>query len=41
VPSALAVVAILLGAATWSVWVLPRAAWLPPPADSSWPYPSR
>jgi hypothetical protein len=31
--AALVVVAILLGAATWSVWVLPRAAWLPmPPA---------
>ncbi len=31
--AALAMVAILLGAATWSVWVLPRAAWLPmPPA---------
>lgn len=31
--AALAVVAILVGAATWSVWVLPRAAWLPlPPA---------
>jgi hypothetical protein len=29
--AALAVVAILLGAAAWSVWVLPRAAWLPMP----------
>ena len=26
--AALAVVAILLGATTWSVWVLPRASWL-------------
>lgn len=31
--AALAVVAILLGAAAWSVRVLPRASWLPmPPA---------
>jgi hypothetical protein len=31
--AALALVAILLAAATWSVWVLPRASWLPmPPA---------
>ena len=31
--AALAVVAILLGAATWSIRVLPRATWLPmPPA---------
>ena len=29
----IAVVAILLGAAAWSVWALPRAPWLPmPPA---------
>ena len=29
----LAVVAILLAAAAWSVWVLPRASWVPmPPA---------
>ena len=31
--AALAMVAILLAAATWSLWVLPRASWLPmPPA---------
>jgi hypothetical protein len=31
--AALAVVAILLAAATWSLWVLPRASWLSmPPA---------
>jgi hypothetical protein len=31
--TALAVVAILLGAAAWSLWVLPRASWLSmPPA---------
>jgi hypothetical protein len=31
--AALAIVAILLVAATWSVWVLPRASWVPiPPA---------
>jgi hypothetical protein len=31
--AALAIVAILLAAATWSLWVLPRASWLSmPPA---------
>jgi hypothetical protein len=28
---ALAIVTILLAAATWSVWVLPRASWVPMP----------
>ena len=27
--ASLAIVAILLAAAAWSVWVLPRASWLP------------
>jgi hypothetical protein len=31
VVAALAVVAILLGAAAWSLWVLPRAPWLSMP----------
>ena len=30
--AALAVVVMLLAAATWSVWVLPRASWLPMPS---------